>query len=30
MKELIINLTQLDWSNMKYIFEDRIDKIVIF
>ena len=28
MKELMINLTLLSWDNMKYVFEDRFDKIV--
>ena len=30
MKELMINLTLLSWDNMKYVIEDRFDKIVNF
>jgi hypothetical protein len=28
MKDIMINLTLLNWENMKYVFEDRFDKIV--
>lgn len=29
MKELMINLTKINWENTRYIFEERMEKIVI-
>jgi hypothetical protein len=30
MKELMVNLTKLNWENTRYIFDERMEKIVFF